>query len=182
MFIYAKVDFENVLYESGPAPEWDRSCWTDVKFKLGLDFPNLPYLIDGEVNLTETVAIQKYIAKKWAPELLGSSVHIYATTEMLQEHCLQLKKQLAMPSYGAGPHGKDITCELCFKDSEQHLKNLVEFRDKKGFKWLASNELTWIDFYFWEMVDYCIWLVGKSAVFEKFPSLESYYNDFLAIP
>jgi glutathione S-transferase len=35
----------------------------------------LPYLIDGdEVKLTDAIAIQKYIARKWSPDLLGSNI------------------------------------------------------------------------------------------------------------
>jgi len=33
------------------------------KTKLGLDFPNLPYLIKGDFKLTESSAIAKYIVK-----------------------------------------------------------------------------------------------------------------------
>lgn len=33
------------------------------KLKLGLDFPNLPYLIKGNFKLTESSAIAKYIVK-----------------------------------------------------------------------------------------------------------------------
>ena len=57
MFYYLNVDFEDTLYEAGDGPEFDISCWVDVKYTLGLEFPNLPYLIDGETKLTETVAI-----------------------------------------------------------------------------------------------------------------------------
>ena len=74
MLHYAKVDFEDVTYDVSAAPEWSRASWTDVKFTLGLDFPNLPYFFDGELNLTETAAIMKYIAHKWAPELLGKDL------------------------------------------------------------------------------------------------------------
>lgn len=30
---------------------------------MGFDYPNLPYLIDGNVKLTETIAIEEYIIK-----------------------------------------------------------------------------------------------------------------------
>ena len=50
------------------------------------DYPNLPYLIDGDVNLTETAAIMKYIAHKWKPELLGSNSAEYANAEMISYH------------------------------------------------------------------------------------------------
>ena len=34
-----------------------RQTWLDQKDTLGLDFPNLPYFIDGEVKITEHMAI-----------------------------------------------------------------------------------------------------------------------------
>lgn len=44
----------------------------DEKYTLGLDFPNLPYLIDNEkdVRLTQSMAIMRYLAGEIAPELL----------------------------------------------------------------------------------------------------------------
>jgi glutathione S-transferase len=68
-----QVDFEDKQYAAGPGPDFDRSQWTDVKFNLGLDYPNLPYLIDEDFKLTESMAIMKYIAAKWKPELLGAN-------------------------------------------------------------------------------------------------------------
>lgn len=58
------------MYAYGPKPEYDRSAWLNEKYQLGLELPNLPYLIDDEVKLTETVAIMKYICVKWAPDML----------------------------------------------------------------------------------------------------------------
>ncbi|VUZ50764.1 unnamed protein product, partial [Hymenolepis diminuta] len=61
---YLGVDFEEKLYRFGPAPEYDREEWFDEKFKLSLDFPNLPYYIDGDFKLTQSSAILEYIADK----------------------------------------------------------------------------------------------------------------------
>ena len=33
----------------------------------------LPYFIDGETRLTDTMAIMKFIASKYAPDLLGKT-------------------------------------------------------------------------------------------------------------
>lgn len=68
---YLGVEFEDRMYAAGPAPDFDRSEWLNEKYTLGLDFPNLPYLIDDGVRLTETAAIMKYLCSKWRPELLG---------------------------------------------------------------------------------------------------------------
>jgi glutathione S-transferase len=51
------------------------------KQALGFKFPNLPYLIDGNVKVTESIAILKYIAKKYREELLGKNLADYALVE-----------------------------------------------------------------------------------------------------
>ena len=52
-----------------------RADWFDKdKFNLGLKYPNLPYLIDGDQNYTESIAILNYIPiKAYKKELLGTS-------------------------------------------------------------------------------------------------------------
>ena len=86
-----------------------------------------------------------------------------------------------MLSYTGGTYGDSITCAQLAIDSYPHLAKLVEFRNKHGFKWMAGNNLTWIDFYIWEAVDYVRWL-SNGAVFEQFPSLKEYHENFLKIP
>ena len=48
-------------------------AWTSVKSTIGLDFPNIPYLIDGDTKLTNPYAILKYLAYQYAPELAGET-------------------------------------------------------------------------------------------------------------
>ena len=48
MLEYTETKFEDKYVSCGPAPTFDKSCWFDVKNSLGLDFPNLPYFIDGK--------------------------------------------------------------------------------------------------------------------------------------
>jgi glutathione S-transferase len=48
---YTETEYKDHQYSCGPAPDFDRSCWTNVKTTMGLDFPNLPYLIDGKLAL-----------------------------------------------------------------------------------------------------------------------------------
>ena len=58
--------FQDVRYTCHAKEDgsWDRTEWTDVKFKLGLALPNLPYMIDGDKSLTETNAILLYLGEK----------------------------------------------------------------------------------------------------------------------
>ena len=73
---FAGVKFEDFTYTVGD--NW----FKDDKINLGLDFPNLPYLLDGEYNLTESTAIQKYIIRKWGNrDLLGKNAQDSARIE-----------------------------------------------------------------------------------------------------
>lgn len=46
MLEYIEHPYEDVMYEQGDAPEYSIESWVKVKNTLGLDFPNMPYLID----------------------------------------------------------------------------------------------------------------------------------------
>lgn len=61
---HANVDYEDKLYKCGGPPNFDRSEWLNEKFNLGLDFPNLPYYIHGDVKITQSQTILRYLARK----------------------------------------------------------------------------------------------------------------------
>lgn len=67
--------------------------WFEVKNTLGFELPNLPYLIDGDVRLTQSSAIIKYLARKAG--LLGvpdtASAEELARLDMIQEHVNDLR-------------------------------------------------------------------------------------------
>ena len=81
---YMGQPYETVEYEQGDGPEFSRSEWLEVKFKLGLPLPNLPYMIDEDVKLTESIAIHRYLADKYMPELLGRTETQRAEVSMLE--------------------------------------------------------------------------------------------------
>lgn len=69
LLAYTGANWENIKYTS-------REEWFDKdKKNLGLPFPNLPYLIDGDFKVTESRAINSYIIKKSGKkELLGKNL------------------------------------------------------------------------------------------------------------
>ncbi len=60
---YGGVDYEEKRYDIVNNPEE----WAKVKPNLGLDFPNLPYYIDGDVKLSQSMATLRYLGRKHAP-------------------------------------------------------------------------------------------------------------------
>ena len=98
---YIEHPWDDVTYEQGDAPTYSIECWTSVKNTLGLDFPNIPYLIDPNenVNITDTLAIMTYLCTQYAPELLGSTIEVRAETDMLYSHLKDAKQAVTGPCY-----------------------------------------------------------------------------------
>jgi glutathione S-transferase len=71
LLAYTNTPFTEVKYELSNKDNW----FEGDKKNLGLEFPNLPYLIDGDFKLTESAAILKYIIRRSGNnELLGKNI------------------------------------------------------------------------------------------------------------
>ena len=99
MMKHMNTPYEMVEYEQGEGPEFSREAWLSVKHNLGFEFPNLPYLIDEDLKMTETVAIMQYLAGKFKPELLGADVAHRARVNMVSGVVSTLKFATTGPCY-----------------------------------------------------------------------------------
>ena len=119
--------YETKKIETPEGVQFNNDSWFDVKFTLGLDFPNLPYLIDGDFKLTESDAIMKYIASKWKPELLGSGTQQFATVQMLSGVFYDLSQKLGGAAY-PNPNKAEVA-EL----GMTRIKPIAEFLAEKKY-------------------------------------------------
>ena len=173
LLLVAGVDFENKLYDVGPAPEYSRDAWLNEKFTLGLDYPNLPYMIDEDFKLTETVAIMKYICAKWKPELLGTNPQEMATAEMMSAHVGSLKGKATGPCYGSGDRPAIIA------DCTPVLDGIMQFIGNKP--WIAGENVTYLDYAFWELLELCD-VIWEGTLNDKFQGVKEYRERFLSQP
>ena len=171
--VYLGVDFDEHHYEQGDAPDFDRGQWISVKDSLGLKFPNLPYLLDGDLKLTETNAIMKYIAHKYGSHLLGGDATTIAKVEMVAGVVNDLKGAVTMPCY-TGSSAESITGNLLEK-----VRPIVEFMGDKKF--LVGEEPTYVDFTMFELIE-LMQFVSQGALFVRYPKLEVYSNRITSLP
>merc|ERR1719263_956852 len=168
------TDYNMVEYEQGEGPDFDRSCWTDVKPTLGLDFPNLPYLIDGDFKLTETLAIHKYLADKYKPALLGSDAAQKGQLAMVQGIIADFKGAITGPCYAKPADQAALQAKIADK-----LPPIVKFLGDKKF--LVGDNETYMDFYFYEALQMAYHVI-QPELFTQFPTLKTYCDSVANLP
>jgi len=174
MLGYAEVDFEDKIYEVTDAPEYSRECWFKEKFTLGLDFPNLPYFIDGETKLSQSSAIMRHLARKY--DLMGKTDTEKDRCDQAAEQLCDFRQAFVRLCYGA------VFSGLNFKEkgaayAENIKKSLEPFEAFLGdHKWLAGENLTWADFILFEMLDQH--LLFKPGCLADLPKLTAYHQRF----
>jgi len=113
LLAYAETEFEDKQLSCGPAPDYDKSCWFDHKFSFGLDFPNLPYFIDGDIKLTQTHAIMRYIARKH--DLCGKTEEEMARVDMLAEQSMDFRNGWVRLCYAGSVYARGVDYESAKK-------------------------------------------------------------------
>lgn len=162
---YLGVDYDLQEYTLGDAPDFNPAEWADKKFTLGLPFPNIPYVIHGDVKLTESMAIHRYFAELYDTTLLGKSAKDKAHVEMLSGIIEECNFKCRGPMYMSGDIN-ELTAVY-----EQRLPPILAFKGNNPF--LVGDYPTYMDFYFFEVVE-LLKCVTEGAVFKKFPELESF--------
>ena len=147
--IYQGVKYNEELYHEAEGPD-KRANWMKVKFNMGIEFPNLPYFIDGKLKMTETLAIHQYIADKYDPSLLGANPKERAKVMMMANIVKDLKMKVTMPMYQTEDKSKPVEC------LETMLPPILKFQGKN--KYLCTNEKpTYVDFWFFELIQALRW-------------------------
>jgi glutathione S-transferase len=147
LFHYAGQEFEDIKYEQGDAPDFSADAWRKDKFNLGLPFPNLPYLIDGDVKITQSNAILRYLGGKF--DLLGESNKVRAESEMMLEYAMDFRNGLVRVIYNKE---YEKLVDGYFKNVEATLKGFDQFLE--GRTWFAGGKNPTIcDFPMYELLD-----------------------------
>ena len=115
-----------------------------------MQFPNLPYLFDGELKLSEPVAIMKYICAKHQPVLLGQSPTQIAQVEMVANQVRELQQIITQKCYMTG--------------DRENIKLILLEKVKPIATWMGNNqylmgsELTYADFTLFELCELMDWI------------------------
>jgi len=173
MLAFCKVPFTNKVY-TNPVDWFGKD-----KQEIGFDFPNLPYLIDGEDKITEAKVIVKYIAlKAGRKDLLGGDDNkkfieiemAYGVVDDIQTEIVKL-----VTTKGDFQAEKEALFE------KGSVKNKLEFLSKKlGEKEWLTGAASIADIFMFEILD-LIYDIEPARV-EKYKNLNDFRTRFLALP
>lgn len=150
-------------------PDYDRSQWLSEKFKLGLDFPNLPYLIDGSHKITQSNAILRYLARKH--NLCGETEEERIRVDILENQAMDTRIQLAMVCYSPDFEKKKPEYLEGLPDK---MKLYSEFLGKQP--WFAGNKVTYVDFLVYDVLDQH--RIFEPKCLDAFPNLKDFMGRF----
>ncbi|XP_063423322.1 glutathione S-transferase Mu 1-like isoform X1 [Mytilus trossulus] len=170
---YVGEQFEDVHYVLGDGPEFSKEAWLSVKHTLGLPFPDLPYYIDGEVKLTQSNAILRYIARKY--DLLGRTTQEVADCEVMFENAVDLRNATTEVTYN--PNYEKLK-DKYFENLQPKLERFENFIGDKS--WFAGNSISVCDFPIYELLD--VHKVMFPGILDKFPNLTAFTVRFEALP
>jgi len=188
LLAYVGQEIEDKYYECGPGPEFNKDCWFNEKFTLGLEFPNLPYLIDGETKLSQSSVILRYLARKHGLEVKTDTEN--NRLELAHEEACDIRRTFVSTCYN--PNFESLKAGL-IKQASTKLKEVDAFLGENT--WFAGSSISFVDFMWYELVDQlntldpatlsgCDRLLQFHRRFQALPAIKQYMESdrFLSRP
>ncbi|XP_071546577.1 glutathione S-transferase Mu 7-like [Panulirus ornatus] len=167
---YTDTHYDEKRYRLGPAPDYDQSCWLDVRLKLGLDFPDLPYFIDGDVKITQSNAILRYLGRKH--DLCG-----HTEAERMRIDTLVNQATDARKAFIRRVASQDDT-EECRQGSIETLRSFSDFLGSRT--WFAGDNITFVDFLMYDVLEQYLQL--EDSLLEESKNLQDFQRRFEELP
>ncbi|KAM7539441.1 hypothetical protein Aperf_G00000056779 [Anoplocephala perfoliata] len=150
---YLGVEYKETFYHLGL--RFSPEEWLREKFNLGLDFPNLPYYIDGDFKLTQSAAIIEYIADQH---------------DMLPA-CKKSRAVLHI----------NLLVPFLFSFSSHLVDAHRQYENYLGEKqWLTGEKINYPDFNLWDILDQL--RNFEPTCLKNFPKLTAYLTRFENLP
>lgn len=173
---YVGADYNERSYTFGDS--FTRDDWLKEKFTLGLDFPNIPYLIDGELRMTQSLAILRYLARKHnlMPRSDDAWLRVAVAEQQVNDMLWENVRLCYDPAYDDAK--KEAFLKTFYND---RLPAFVKFLGDRKF--IAGAELSYVDFLAYEWLDQhrTLW-PEERAVLEKYTTIVEYLKTMENLP
>eukprot|EP00546_Thalassionema_frauenfeldii_P020951 CAMPEP_0178903460 /NCGR_PEP_ID=MMETSP0786-20121207/5166_1 /TAXON_ID=186022 /ORGANISM="Thalassionema frauenfeldii, Strain CCMP 1798" /LENGTH=226 /DNA_ID=CAMNT_0020574827 /DNA_START=29 /DNA_END=709 /DNA_ORIENTATION=- len=165
---WSGVEYEEKRYTSGDE-------WGADKANLGMDFPNLPYVKNGDFFVTESKVVSAYLCDKFAPDLIGDTPEERARILQIQENLLD-----DYWKWFSGIFRTDDK-ESMLTEGLKIMKVAADYLgDDKD--WLANGKVSLVDFILFEQMESCHAMAGDDRFETAYPNLKAHHDRVAALP
>ena len=169
---YKDVPYEKTVYTYENPEKWSE----EDKKNLDIDFPNIPYIIDGDLKLSQSNSILKYLEKKYGSFFTGDIGHDIKL-DVLLETVSDLRLPFVLMCYMEGEMAKKKEMYLSPRNTSkwEYVDGWLQNR-----KYLTGGNLCVADFAFWNLVDYNNLFDAK--MLENYKNIQRFKEDFESEP
>jgi len=170
---YAQVPYEDkqyILTDAGPSEEWK----TEKATRTDLTFPNLPYMLDGDIRITQSMAILRYLARKH--NLMGfnwdkATEDQKALVDMLEQQTADLR--MSYINYALSSAFVEFLFPEGYPESlPRQLAPMSKMLSSTGGNYLFGDELSYVDFILFEVLE-VFRMINENCLDE---TLSAYYD------
>ncbi|KAL4459319.1 hypothetical protein ABPG74_017932 [Tetrahymena malaccensis] len=161
---YLEIEYEEKLYTEG-GDEW----YNKDKKELKTNFSNLPYLLDGDLVITESRVIPVYLVKKLKRfDLLGQNadgsfnineIAVLQVMDAAKDLIDQLNTLARVPSF------KQEKMKIF---NEKFLVTLEKFKKQLGEQDYLVGNFTYADLYFYNILKYFHFFYPEISIFTEY--------------
>lgn len=171
---YCEVPYKERIYSIDNPDEWSKKD----KQELGLLFPNLPYIIDGDTKLTESKALVEYaVIRAGRRDLLGETDKKYIEIQVAWGAIYNLRFHLMTICATKGDFEAEKEQTFANGMAKTFLPRLDNLLIDK--EWVCET-ISIADFELFETVELIHDIDSKKL--EPFSNLSKFYDKFQQIP
>lgn len=171
---YTRTEYRERKFNFGKY-EMDKAKWRESKSNPDMDFPNLPYYVDKDVTLTQSLTILRYLARKL--NMAGNNVRERIRIDMLEQQLRDYRNEFLDASNDKNFEKARL---IYLARLPEKIISLSKFLGEKPF--FSGNTLTYVDFMAYEFLSQHDYLDHELFKNNKCENLKDFLNRIESFP
>jgi glutathione S-transferase len=144
---YVGQEFEDKRIPFGDMGPSLMEHWTNQKYSHGLDFPNLPYYVEGDFKISQSIAILNHLGRKH--NLYGDTLEDKARIDMVAQTVNDLRWSAWVVYNDKDFHKIKGEWKKSIPGKWSEMNKFLE-----GKEYVLGSKISWVDFLLYESMEW----------------------------